>query len=165
MSQNNGLPAAPSRKRKAFSIARKLEIIDEVKKPTRAKVCRLHSLNESRLRGWLRDEGKLRALSTEMDEGGQKRKKTRMAKDMNLENAMYFWFTQQRSEGIPISGPIIQALKFAEELNIEGFKASTGWLKCFKGCHGIMQINVQARGEGCPADNESASDFPAILRK
>ena len=39
----------------------------------------------------------------------KKKKKARTAQDPQLEKAVFTWFNQDRSEGMPISGSIIQA--------------------------------------------------------
>ena len=53
----------------------------------------------------------------------------------SLTKAVFTWFNQVRSEGTPISGPVIQAQakKLKEDLRVEGsdFGATTGWLKRF----------------------------------
>lgn len=59
---------------------------------------------------------------------------------------MYLWFAQKRSEGIPLSGPLLRekALLFNQKLGEDpGFKASTGWLEKFKNRHGIRELNIQ----------------------
>ena len=63
-----------------------------------------------------------------------------------LEDAMYVWFSQRRSLGEPISGPLIceKALQFNEQLNgPKYFKASSGWLKNFKSRHGIRELDIE----------------------
>ena len=55
------------KKRKAFSITEKLEAIDRAKTMGRPKVCRELGLSESTLRGWVKEEDKLRSYSSSMD--------------------------------------------------------------------------------------------------
>ena len=40
-------------------------------------------------------------------EDGSFRKKMRVANDEELDKCMYLWFTQERSKGSPISGPVL----------------------------------------------------------
>lgn len=57
---------------------------------------------------------------------------------------MYLWFAQKRSEGIPLSGPLLRekALLFNQKLGEDpGFKASK--LEKFKNRHGIRELNIQ----------------------
>jgi len=48
--------------------------------------------------------------------------------------AVHKWLLVMRSENIPISGTILKekALEFAEELGVESFQASQGWLAKWK---------------------------------
>lgn len=120
---------------------------------------------ESTLQGWLKDENKLREASTTIDDCGQARKRARPAQDQQLEKAVFTWFTQTRSEGTPISGPVIQAqaLKMHKQLHgdEEIFGATTGWLQRFKGRHRISQVTI--RGEQRSADDEAAASYPQKL--
>ncbi len=77
------------------------------------------------------------------------RKKMRAADDDNLDRAVYLWFTQERSKGNPISGPVIMekarilhALIYPD-MTVCSFKASHGWLHRFKQRHGIRQLRLQ----------------------
>ena len=86
------------------------------------------------------------------------------AKDSKLDDALYLWFAQKRSQGIPISGPILmaKALELNEMMNQDQqFKASTGWLKNFQARHGIRQLAIQ--GETMSASKESVEGFKSIL--
>ena len=149
------MASSQTRKRKAYTIAEKLHIVDRVRNgETQAKVSKETGVAEGTLRGWLKNEGKLREACTVMDDCGQKRKRSRTAQDPQLEKAVFTWFNQARSEGTPISGPVIQAQakKLNEGLRGEGsdFGSRTGWLKRFKGRHGISQVTI--RGEQRSAD-------------
>lgn len=65
---------------------------------------------------------------------------------------------------MPISGPIIQAqAKMSQNLHREEqeFGSTTGWLKRFKGRHGISQVTI--RGEQQSADLDVADSYPAEL--
>ena len=51
-----------------------------------------------------------------------------------LDQAFLKWFLNSRSQNVPLSGAIIQekASSYAEELNIENFKACSGCLRRWK---------------------------------
>lgn len=71
-----------------------------------------------------------------------------------------------RSQGVPISGPILssKALELNQRLNpsdAESFKASSGWLCRFKSRHGIRQLSIQ--GEKMSADKDCVGDFKKTL--
>jgi hypothetical protein len=62
---------------------------------------------------------------------GFKRKRARTANDTELDDAVYTWFTEQREQGVPISGTILkaQAEKMAQTMdNNSDFMASHGKL-------------------------------------
>ena len=135
------------------TIAEKLHIIDRIKKgETQASIIR----RELTKRGWIKDEDKLRNSSSSLEDCGQARKRARLAEDQQLEEAMMTWFSQARSEGMPISGPVIQtqAKKFHRDIHgqDETFFASSGWLNRFKQRHGIKQVSI--RREQRSADEE-----------
>jgi hypothetical protein len=77
-----------------------------------------------------------------------------------LDSVMVKWFLQQRTEGTPISGPMIlnKAKYFFKKLDIPGtFQFSSGWLKQFKERHGIRELQIQC--EQLSADNVGATLF------
>ena len=51
-----------------------------------------------------------------------------------MDQAIFNWFLNMRSQNVPLSASIIQekAVIFAKELNTENFQASDGWLQCWK---------------------------------
>jgi len=100
-------------------------------------------ISESTRRGWKSQEQKLRAsLCTVEEEAGLKAKRLKTAKDVKLDNALYGWFVQANSEGLPISSSILkaQAKKFDKQTNRETseFKASNGRLNRFKNVMGYL---------------------------
>ncbi|CAK1602053.1 unnamed protein product [Parnassius mnemosyne] len=67
--------------------------------------------------------------------GSTSRKTMKLASNTNLDDAVYNWFTQKRSQGETISDPILceKAVQFNEKIGgSSNFQASTGWLKQFK---------------------------------
>ena len=109
--------------RKLYTVEQKLEAVARVRRgESQAKVSRDNGVPESTLRGWLKDEDKLREFSTSLDGSeGLKRKRVKTAKDPELDKAVFTWFVQERQTGTPISGPILsaQAQKFSKELHGE----------------------------------------------
>ena len=68
--------------------------------------------------------------------------------------------TSKRSQGDPISGPILceKALQLNEKLGgSTDFKASTGWLRNFQSRHGIRSLDIQ--GERLSSDGAAADEF------
>ncbi|XP_049862686.1 jerky protein homolog-like [Schistocerca gregaria] len=98
-------------------------------------------------------------------DGSTSRKNMKLATNTDLDDAVYKWFTQKRSEGEPISGPILceKAMQFNEKLGgPSNFKANTGWLKRFKSRHGIRELTIQ--GEKLLAGSSAADTFNVKLR-
>ena len=110
-------------KRKLYTVEQKLEAVARVRRgESQAKVSRDNGVPESTLRGWLKDEEKLREFSTSLDGSeGLKRKRVKTAKDPELDKAVFTWFVQETQTGTPISGPILsaQTQKFSKELHGE----------------------------------------------
>lgn len=80
-----------------------------------------------------------------VDSRSKQRKTMKKPANEALDEALYLWFIQKRSEGIPLSGPIVsvKALQFNAALNGEpNFKASDGWVTNFKNRHGIRELNI-----------------------
>ena len=100
--------SASNSKRKAYSVRDRLAAIDRIKSgESQANVEREIGTVSSTLRGWLKEETKLREFVHSVDEnGGLARKRARAAKDCDLNTAMYEWFVRQQQAGVPQSGPI-----------------------------------------------------------
>lgn len=151
------------RKHKFLSIEDKLEILRRLSKgESGASLAKIYGVGTSTISDIKAKKDSLQRFASKLDseEGSQKRKTTRTAKNSALEDAMYIWFTQRRSLGEPISGPLIceKAIQMNEKLGgPTDFKASSGWLKNFKMRHGIRELDVQ--GEILSADNSAAMRF------
>ena len=162
MSEKTGL------KRKKFDISFKLSAVDRVKNGEKqCEVCRDLGINEATLRGWIRSEATVRETTLQLDESeGLSRKRLRLAKDGDLDQALYHWFVQKRSDGAPITGPMV--MKKAGDLdkqlngNESTFRASSGWLMRWKKRHRIGCNAIS--GEIKSADNEAADAYPLKLR-
>ncbi|XP_051823853.1 tigger transposable element-derived protein 7 [Antechinus flavipes] len=76
--------------------------------------------------------------------GAEKRKRTTGAKYGDVDDAVYMWYQQKRSAGVPVRGVELQAAaeRFAECFGRKDFKASTGWLFRFRNRHAIENRKV-----------------------
>ncbi|NWU70983.1 TIGD5 protein, partial [Pterocles burchelli] len=148
--------------RRAYSIKDKLQAIERVKKGERqASVCRAFGVPGGTLRGWLKDEAKLRWFLEQLGgEVGTQRKKMRLANEEEIDRAVYAWFLALRQHGVPLSGPLIQAQAEAFARQIYGpectFKASHGWFWRWQKRHGISSQRIYGEGS-LPADPERAA--------
>ncbi|XP_006879492.1 PREDICTED: tigger transposable element-derived protein 5 [Elephantulus edwardii] len=157
------LPSAPGPRphvavkvafRKAYSIKDKLQAIERVKGGERqASVCRDFDVPGGTLRGWLKDEPKLRWFLEQLGgEVGTQRKKMRLANEEEIDRAVYAWFLALRQHGVPLSGPLIQAQAEAFARQIYGpectFKASHGWFWRWQKRHGISSQRIYGEDGG-----------------
>ncbi|XP_035745515.1 tigger transposable element-derived protein 5, partial [Egretta garzetta] len=137
------------------------QAIERVKKGERqASVCRAFGVPGGTLRGWLKDEAKLRWFLEQLGGGGgTHRKKMRLANEEEIDRAVYAWFLALRQHGVPLSGPLIQAQAEAFARQIYGpectFKASHGWFWRWQKRHGISSQRIYGEG-GLPAEPERA---------
>ncbi|XP_073433385.1 tigger transposable element-derived protein 5 [Dendrobates tinctorius] len=144
--------------RKAYSIKDKLEAIERVKNGERqASVSRDFGVPGGTLRGWLKDEQKLRWFLDQLGgDVGTQRKKMRLANDEEIDRAVYSWFLTLRQQGIPLTGPIIQAQAemFAKQIYGEDctFKASHGWFWRWQKRHGISSQHIYGEPKMRPTD-------------
>ncbi|XP_023597403.1 tigger transposable element-derived protein 5 [Trichechus manatus latirostris] len=142
--------------RKAYSIKDKLQAIERVKGGERqASVCRDFGVPGGTLRGWLKDEPKLRWFLEQLGgEVGTQRKKMRLANEEEIDRAVYAWFLALRQHGVPLSGPLIQAQAEAFARQIYGpectFKASHGWFWRWQKRHGISSQRIYGEVESPP---------------
>lgn len=76
--------------------------------------------------------------------GAEKRKRTTGAKYSDVDDAVYMWYQQKRSTGVPVRGAELQAAaeRFAQCFGRTDFKASTGWLFRFRNRHAIGNWKV-----------------------
>ena len=69
------------------------------------------------------------------------RKRLRLAKYSDIEDALLLWFNQARCMNVPVSGTILQvkAQELALALGHRDFRCSSGWLERFKSRHSIVK--------------------------
>ncbi|XP_033731864.1 tigger transposable element-derived protein 4-like [Pecten maximus] len=98
----------------------------------------------------LNDKAKI--LNSESDLGSPARKRHRSAHHVDLESALYVWFANARAQNIPISDDILKtkAQKFGDELGIQTFHYSNGWLNRFKTRHKISSQVISGESAGIP---------------
>ena len=66
-----------------------------------------------------------------LEQSSSDAKKMRGCDYEQMDKAVFKWFSLQRSQNVPIDGPILKekALQFAKSFNFPTFKASDGWKK------------------------------------
>lgn len=116
-----------------------------------------------------KNKAKIMAFSNVLKEQngrGNNRVRTAGSENNRVEQGLFTWFSQKRSQGEPISGSLLQekALKFNAAVGgPSNFKASNGWLSRFKLRHQIRQVSVQ--GEKLSADAPASIKFCEQIHK
>lgn len=138
------------RKRNVLTLEKKLEIVNALKKGVSASALSVQfDVPRTTINDIKKQSEEIIKFASQMEsQDGRPKQRKVMKKAYNevLDTALYLWFVQKRSEGIPLSGPIIagKALFFNKHLNGDpDFKASSGWLEKFKQRHGIRQLNIE----------------------
>lgn len=160
---------AAKRKRNVLTIETKLKIVERMENgESVAVLARHYNIGKQTVRDIFRDKNKLTqfVMSSDTFNASSSRKTLKPSSMKELDQAVYKWFTQKRSEGQPISGPMLleKALWFHQQLNIqEQFNASQGWLQRFKSRHGVRQLDIQ--GEKLSADADAANSYIAEFKQ
>lgn len=138
------------RKRNVLSIETKLKIIEDLKKvATAVSLSEKYGVPRTTINDLKKDSSKIEVYASRMEalDGRTKKRKTiKSATNESVDTAVWLWFVQKRSEGVPLSGPMVceKAILFNEKMNGNPeFKASSGWLKNFKNRHGIRELLVE----------------------
>ncbi|XP_042240696.1 tigger transposable element-derived protein 7-like [Homarus americanus] len=172
----------PKRKHVTLSVNQKLELIRKLEASASvSRVCDEYGVKKQIVSHIRRAKDKLTAFSLKytVDANSKSssvgaRKRMRVAKDTNLEEAVTKWFMQQRSCGNVIRGVEIQAAaaNLARHMGTENFEASDGWLRRFRNRHGmcnkithawkklLYNVEVEYDFEGF-----EARDFHRILQR
>lgn len=160
--------ASEKRKRLVLTLPKKIELVKRMEKgESRSKLMAEFGVSSSTLYDLKKQKAKLLAFvaSTESPTSLlEKRKSLKRPKLDELDRALYLWFTAQRSEGKPVTGPmvILKAKKLKADLGIETeCNFSLGWLHKFKARHGIRRLEVS--GERRSADTEAAERYAEVF--
>ena len=87
-----------------------------------------YNVTKNTLSTWLKNKEK---LFDALKKGANvKRQKLKSGNHELVDQAIFNWFLNMRSQNVPLSASMIQgkAVIFAKELNTENFQASGGWL-------------------------------------
>ena len=76
-----------------------------------------------------------------------------------IDEVVYQWYSLARQRQVPVTGPMLQeeALKIAEALGNEVFKASNRWLEWFKCRHNLKQFVIS--GEVASVSNTAVAGW------
>lgn len=91
-------------------------------------------------------------IKSAFDDNILEKKKLRRPENVDIDKALFQWFKNQRSRGIPISGPLLQAKAedFARHFKKEGYKCSESWIKRFRQRHNIVLGKISGEARSVP---------------
>ncbi|XP_069168380.1 tigger transposable element-derived protein 7-like [Procambarus clarkii] len=149
------------RKRKYLSIDQKIDLIEKAERGySVTRLAQEFNIGKATVCDIKKQKDNIRKFVAQSQTHAIGNRKTlKPAKYTDLDSAVFKWFTQHRAKGIAVSVDSIRnaAERLAEKLNIDNFKASTGWVCRFKERHGI--INKKICGEALSADVGSINAF------
>ena len=139
------------KKRVCLTVGQKRTVISSLAEGTPVKeIADKYGISTRQVYDIRRQKQRLARTARTVEEDGimQSRKKQRRPVYSQVDDAVYRWFVEQRSQRVPISGPMIcaKALRFFSMLSpqhTKPFKASSGWLASFKKRHGIHSLTTQ----------------------
>lgn len=101
---------ATKRKRVVLSVSDKLKIIDQLKNgASGSRLAREYGVGNATILDIKKNSDAITKFASVLDseDGSLHRKTMKMAEKQDLDTAVYKWFMQVRSQGQPISGPLI----------------------------------------------------------
>ncbi|KAL0871135.1 hypothetical protein ABMA27_004918 [Loxostege sticticalis] len=156
----------PKRKRVVISVSDKYDIIKRLEEgETAPKLAKEYNISKTTIHDIRNNKTKIINFIAQLKstEGSTSRKSMKPPMDIDLDNALYTWFTEKRSQRYYITGPILREM--AIELNRvlggpSNFQASSGWLKSFKARHSIQ---LPTQGQTLYASSSAAESFKMKL--
>ena len=136
------------RQRKGLSMEDKLKIIERLEEgASHGKVAKEFAIGRSTVGDIKKKKDQVRLFVSTLDtKAALKRKKLFVAKDVPHEAAVYQWYVGETVKGIYVTGSALaekakliywQMHHADPDFNPYAFRATNGWLWCFKERHGI----------------------------
>ena len=163
------------RKHVTLSIVEKLTVLEKIAGgASLANIAKEYGIGKSTVSDIKKNEEKLMKFASGMESfsvDSKSRKIMRLANDDELDQALFLWFVQKRSQNILVSGPLLteKALQLPALLHVNDmesapeFKASKGWLWRFCNWHAIRQLSLQ--GEKLSSTENEATPFKKDLQQ
>ena len=136
--------------KRCLTLNEKIKILDEVKK--RKLSCRAiaeeFKIGKTQAGNVVKNEAKLREEYANFQSKGFKHiKRENHQKFKPINDILYSWFKKCKSSGIYVNGLLLkeEAMSITQSLNLtelDGFKASEGWLDKWKPSHGIKEKQI-----------------------
>ena len=140
-----------SKKLKSLNFIEKSKILKEKENSpnlSQRKLAEIYGVSATTINRSLKRKKEINELIEDNIDAKRKRK-NRTTNNEDLNKVMNEWWKVVRIKGIPMTGPAIQkqALRYAQKLDLVDFRASDGWLRCFKNRNGVFfrSINGEAK--------------------
>ena len=136
--------------KKTLTLEEKIRVLDHAEKNPKVgcrKLASLFSVGKRHIAALIKDKRNVRAQYETFRSANNKRSQDGKYQEIN--KAVYQWYCLARDAMVPINGPMIreEATEIAKKLNkpaeYDGFKASSGWLECWKSRYGIKHRAVE----------------------
>ena len=124
--------SAVKRKLKNTKLIQKCQIIRQTEKGmTNKETSEKFGIPKCTISTWVKNKDK---PFESLEQSSSDPKKIQGCDYEQVEKAAFKWFSLQRSQDVPIDGPILKekALHFAKSFNFPTFQASDGWLVKWK---------------------------------
>ena len=124
--------SAVKRKLKNTKLIKKCQIIRQIEKGmTNKEASEKFGVPKNTISTLIKNKDK---LFERLEQSSSDAKKIQGCDYEQVDKAVFKWFSLQRSQNVPIDGPILKekALQFAKSFNFPTFKASDGWLDKWK---------------------------------
>ena len=158
-------------KRVNISITDKYKALQKISqgKSTNKSIAEEYGVKKNTVSTWIANKRKI----TEAYESGQvnsSRKKMKKSTNSDLDEAVFLWFKNARSNNIPVSGNIIKekAISLSKSLDLADFKASEGWLDKWKQRHNVTFKTVSGEENSVTPEmtaSWSETYLPTILSR
>ena len=127
---------------------------------SKKEVARKHDVPLSTLSTWFKNKEKI--INAVTQGKGRKTKNVKGGRNDELDQAVYKYFLNLRSQNIAVSGPILKekAMAYARQLNISDFKGSDGWLDRWKARHNITFKTVAGEAKSCTPEMKHHGNKP-----
>ena len=150
---------------------KRLEILQKVEegKKSQADIARDFNVHPAVISRLKKNAEKLKGKLAKASGDILQRKRLREGKFLDVDEKVFAWMKYMRENfsatKLPVSKTMIQlqAMKYANEMNIQQFTASAGWLDRFKNRYGLKNLNLH--GEMGDVDFAAISEEMRALRQ
>jgi hypothetical protein len=135
------------RKRKTLSLHDKLSVIEKLEKGVSvSSICAEYRIAKQSVSDIKKAKSDIHnfVLKFNVEKDKSEVKRMRMPTFITLDDAVYKWFSQLRSSGLAVRRIEIQAAaeRLSNQMGLELFKASSGWVFRFRRRHNISSKKI-----------------------